>query len=320
MSVVVTTLDDRDGLAELLPALDAQTRRLDEIVLVDAGSGDGSRELVEGWAARGLPVRWVDGPGLGISAGRNLGIELAAFDRIAVTDAGCRPQPGWLEAMAAALEAADLVAGPYVVDPATPFEHAAAVALYPDVGELDAGGWVALWHRCFGRRFGVREATGRSMGFTRAAWAAAGGFPTAVNAGEDVAFAAAVLEAGHPGVVAPGAVVVWRGRRTWGANWRMYRSYARGDAELGRARRTALRGAGLAAGAAAAALGGRPGRAVVGAGAAWYLALPVARAGRTGLGVRHWWRLPLLLVMKDLAMVDGAVRGWRARRAQASSR
>jgi GT2 family glycosyltransferase len=314
ISVVVTVLDDRDGLAELLPALHRQTRPLDELVVVDGGSTDGSAELAEQWRGRGLPVRWIAAPGAGISAGRNLGIREAAHERIAVTDAGCRPEPGWLAALDDALEQADLAAGTYVVDPATPFEHAAAVALYPSLDELEPGPLVQAWHRVFGRRFGVREATGRSMAFTRDAWRAAGGFPEDVNAGEDVAFASAIVDAGRPARLAPAAAVVWRGRRTWRANARMYFTYAHGDAVLGRAGRTAVRGAALVAGLGLVAAGGRPGRAAAAAGAAAYLSLPLARARRTGLAARHLWRVPLLLALKDGAMLAGAVAGtWRRR-------
>lgn len=309
LTVVVTTFNDRDGLAELLPALAAQRRPPDELLIVDAGSTDGSAELAASWAGR-LPLRWEQRPGVGISAGRNIGIGLAAHERIACTDAGCRPEPGWLAAMAEALDGAGFASGTYVVDPATPFEHAVAVALYPDVAEIGAGGLPAVWQRVFGRRFGVREATGRSMGFTRAAWRDGGGFPEDVQTGEDVAFAAAVVDRGHRAVLAQDATVVWRGRRTWRANWRMYEAYAYGDAKLGRARRTAIRGGAMLAGGLLV-LAGRPGRVAVLGAAAFYLSLPVARAARTGLAPWHWWRLPLVLALKDMAMLAGAVRGWR---------
>jgi len=51
ISVVVPTLNDRDGLDELLHALGAQTRAPDEVVVVGGGSTDGTSKLLEAWRA-----------------------------------------------------------------------------------------------------------------------------------------------------------------------------------------------------------------------------------------------------------------------------
>src|ERR1700730_9201586 len=115
ISIVVTARDDRDGLAELLAALAVQRRPADEIVIVDAGSSDGSDELIAYWRGRGLPVLVRKLPGAGISAGRNRGVAAAINERIAITDAGCRPQPDWLGALARELDTHDFVAGTYEV-------------------------------------------------------------------------------------------------------------------------------------------------------------------------------------------------------------
>lgn len=310
VSVVITVLDDRDGLAELLPALSRQQRPPDEVVIVDAGSRDGSEELIEYWRRRGLPARVVSAPGAGISEGRNRGIEAAAHEWIAVTDAGCRPEAGWLEALARGLEENDFVAGTYRVDTDTPFEHAVAVSLYPEVTAVDAppARWQRAWHALFGRTFETSRATGRSMAFRRPAWRAAGGFPEAVDTGEDVAFSAAMV-AGGRSVLAADAVVRWRGRPTWWSNARMYWRYAEGEAVLGAGPRAIVRGAALIAGAVLAVAGRRPGRALVVLGVGVYAAVPAARARRTGLAMRHWWRIPAVIALKDAAMAGGTFVG-----------
>jgi GT2 family glycosyltransferase len=310
ISVVVTVLDDRAGLAELLPALAAQEQAAEEIVVVDAGSADGSKELLSYWRDRSLPIRVLEHPGAGISSGRNRGIAAAAHERIAITDAGCRPARGWLAAFARELETHDFVAGTYILDRATPFEHAVAVSLYPDVAELreDLGAYARAWQRIFGRSFRADRATGRSMAFTRACWKAAGGFPEQVNTGEDVAFSVAALGTGARAGIAPDAVVTWRGRPTWRANALMYWRYAEGDAILGLRPRALVRvtAAGLAG--LMVTLAGPRGRGAVAAASVAYASLPVSRARRTGLAARHWWRLVALLAMKDLAMLGGT--GW----------
>jgi glycosyltransferase involved in cell wall biosynthesis len=320
MSIVVTVLDDRPGLAELLPALAAQRRPAQEIVIVDAGSTDGSLELVDYWRERGLPLRLMSVPGAGISAGRNRGITAAKHDRIAVTDAGCRPDPGWSAALARGLERCDFVAGTYTVDHATPFEHAVAVTLYPDVSELSgelslpARAWLSL----FGRRFRIDRATGRSMAFRRSCWEHAGGFPENVDWGEDVAFSAAAVYADAYSTIAPDAVVAWRGRRTWRENAHMYWRYAEGEAMLAVQPRAVARGLAWGFAALLALCGGRRGRLALCAGAGIYSSLPIVRAYRTGLAVRHWWRILAVVAMKDLAMLGGTFAGVRQRRSTAS--
>jgi len=316
MSIVVTVLDDRLGLAELLPALAAQHLPAQEIVIVDAGSTDGTAELIDYWRERGLPLRLMHVPGAGISAGRNRGIVAAANDRIAVTDAGCRPVPGWLAALAHGLERCDFVAGTYTVDHATPFEHAVAVTLYPDVAELSGrlSPATRAWLSLFGRRFRIDRATGRSMAFRRSCWEHAGGFPENVGWGEDVAFSAAVVYVDAYSTLAPDAIVAWRGRRTWRENAQMYWRYAAGEAMLGVQPRAVARGLAWAFAVVLGLCTGRRGRLTLCAGAATYASLPIVRAHRTGLAARHWWRILAVVAMKDLAMLGGTVAGVRQRR------
>ncbi len=319
MSIVVTVLNDRVGLAELLPALAAQTHPADEIVIVDGGSRDGSLELISYWRERGLPLALIEIPGLGISAGRNRGIAAASNDTVAVTDAGCRPASGWLAAFARELERCDFVAGTYTVDHATPFEHAIAVTLYPDVTEVsrELRLGARAWQRLFGRRFRIDRATGRSMAFRRSCWESAGGFPENVDWGEDVAFSAAAVYTDAHSSLAADAIVAWRGRRTWRENALMYWRYAEGEAMLGVQPRAMARGLAWALAAGLATSGGARGRLAVLMGAGVYASLPVVRAQRTQLAMRHWWRILAVLAMKDLAMLAGTAAGVRLRRVPA---
>ena len=92
LSVVVPTRNGEAVLAESLTAWAGRLGGDDELVVVDAGSTDGSLELLAAYAAdAAFPVRVLDGPGLNVSAGRNRAIEAAANDWIACTDAGCVP-------------------------------------------------------------------------------------------------------------------------------------------------------------------------------------------------------------------------------------
>ncbi len=308
-SIVTTVRDDREALTDLLDDLAAQTRAPAELVVVDGGSTDGTLELLAGWKGP-FPLRVIEAPGANISEGRNIGIRGAANERIACTDAGCRPLPGWLEALEGAGDA-DLATGIYLVDGRTPLERALAVSLYPSPDEIgDDSAPVRLWQRLFGRRFEADHATGRSMAFSKRAWEAAGGFPEDLYAGEDVAFSLAIVAAGFEARLVPTAAVRWRPRSGWASNARMYRSYARGNVRVGGdAKRHLIRLATWAGGPLLAARGGAVGRLLVLLGAGAYVSLPLRRARRARMAPREWWRIPLAIALKDLSQLAGAGQG-----------
>ena len=310
LSVVVTVRDDREELGLLLDSLAAQARSPTEVIIVDGGSTDGTREVAQGWRPDTFPVRLIDAPGANISAGRNIGIDAAGTEWVACTDAGCRPVEGWLEAFEEERGSADLLAGIYVVAGETAFERALAVALYPQPDEIgDDSRFVRTWQSLFGKRYEASRAATRSIAFTKAAWRAAGGFPEHVYAGEDPAFSQAVLGAGLEVALVPGAAVYWRPRPTWSANARMYCGYARGSVGTGAFARHLVRA--LAWGAAPVLLlrGGTVGRLAVVAWWVAYLSLPLRRARRDGIPASEWWRLPLVIAMKDLSQLAGATAG-----------
>ena len=309
ISVISTVRDDREGVEEMLRALEAQTRPPDEVVIVDGGSGDGTLELLESWSSERLHLRVLSAPATNISAGRNAGVTAASHEWIACTDAGCRPVPTWLEAIDAARGRADLLTGVFTVDGQTAFERMVAVTHYPDPAELERPGpFVRLSHRLFGRAFEASHAGGRSMAFTKTTWRAVGGFPEGLYAGEDQAFSLELVRRGYRALLLPEASVAWRPPQTWPANARMFFVYCRGDIRSEGRLRHLARAAAWVAGPALLTRAGTA-RAAALIAAAGYMGLPLARARRSGVPPVEWWRIPLLVAMKDLAQLTGAAVG-----------
>ena len=310
ISVVVTVRNDRAGLQELLPGLAAQTVAPDEILIVDGGSVDGTLDALESFDLSGIPIRTTVVPGANIAAGRNLGVKLARNELIACTDAGCRPEPGWLAALKTQLEHADIVGGVFIAHGETEFERMVSLTHYPIPDELDDPPLlVRLSHQFFGRRYLASQAGGRSMAFRRDVWRALGGFPERQYAGEDQAFARAVVDSGFRATLARGAVVYWRPPGTWSATARMFYRYCRGDIRSKGRSRHILRATTWTLGPATFVKGGWRARAAIASGALAYLALPLHRARRDGIAPRAWWRIPMAVGIKDLAQIAGAAHG-----------
>jgi glycosyltransferase involved in cell wall biosynthesis len=307
--LVVTVKNEAPTLGELLDAIDRQTRAPDEIVCVDGGSDDATLEILEKWGRSRQGVTVVSLPGSNISAGRNRGIELAASPLIAVTDAGCTPEAGWLEQLEEGFApGVDVAMGFYTGDPTSRFERILACLNLPDAAQVDPGKFMP---------------SSRSIAFSKQVWERAGGYPEWLDIGEDMYFNFRLLEVGARRVFRPGAVVRWRLRSDLASTLRQYLRYAEGDGIAGMyPARHALRLATYSAGAVLAALALRK--------PAW-LAVLVALGGlRMVPAYRRALRrldpaeaaialvqLPLLELSIDLAKIAGYLLG-RARRVKAT--
>jgi glycosyltransferase involved in cell wall biosynthesis len=218
VSLVMTVLNEGQTIEHLLDSLAQQTRPPDEVVIVDGGSRDDTVGRVRDWCRRSeLPVTLFEAPGSNISAGRNLAIQRASGEIIAVTDAGVRLEPDWLERLVAPFAVAsppDVVSGFFLSDPQTPFERVLGAITLPRVAEIDAATFFP---------------SSRSVALAKTAWAQVGGYPEWLDYCEDLLFDFALRDAGAIFGFAPRAIVHFRPRTTLRAYYRQYYRYARGD-------------------------------------------------------------------------------------------
>ena len=94
VSVIVPLYNKVRYVARALDSIYAQDYRDFEVIVVDDGSTDGSREAAEGYRQRGL--RLVSQPNTGPGAARNRGAELASGEMIAFLDADDEWYPFYL--------------------------------------------------------------------------------------------------------------------------------------------------------------------------------------------------------------------------------
>lgn len=113
LSVVVLTKDEAQNIGECLDAVLAQLGPRDEAIVIDSASKDKTVAICERYA--------VENPGrvrmhafpenVSFGAARNAGIAMAKTDVIVFVSADAVPEEGWLDALRAALENADVVYG-----------------------------------------------------------------------------------------------------------------------------------------------------------------------------------------------------------------
>ncbi len=204
-----------------MESLAEQSRRPDEVVIVDGGSTDGTVALLQDWAASDrLQLQVLEAPGANISQGRNVAIAAATGEVIAATDAGVRLEQGWLEALVAPFEEAGndhsvaVVAGWFVADPQSPFEVAMGATVLPTEHEIKADTFLP---------------SSRSVAFRKIAWEAVGGYPEWLDFCEDLIFDLRLHDRYGAFPFAPEAKVHFRPRGSLRAFFKQYYQYARGD-------------------------------------------------------------------------------------------
>ncbi|MDW8326329.1 MAG: glycosyltransferase [Anaerolineales bacterium] len=230
VSVILTVLNEGESVRAVLESLAAQTRLPDEVVVCDGGSRDDTlavlrecaRDLARDLAPR-LRLKLIEAPGANISQGRNAAIRAASGEIIAVTDAGVRCEPEWLERLLAPFGETDdhraqtavvAVAGFFRSDPQTVFEVALGATTLPEAREINPQTYLP---------------SSRSVAFRRSVWEAVGGYPEWLDYCEDVVFDLNVRRRFGPFHFVPEALVHFRPRRSLRAFARQYFQYARGD-------------------------------------------------------------------------------------------
>jgi glycosyltransferase involved in cell wall biosynthesis len=296
ISLVATVKDAAPFVGDFLASVRAQTRVPDEVVVVDGGSTDGTLEILDAAA----DITLIEEPGSNIARGRNVAVRAASHDVIAVSDADCVLDPGWLERIVQPLDGdADVSMGLYRPLASSFFQACAAAISIPEREQIDPRGYMP---------------SARSVAFRREAFEDAGGYPEWMDLGEDMHLNHRWRSLGVRMELASGAVVYRRPRPTLPAYWSQFAGYAGADARADMyAERHALRFAVYGALALALASRRRTILAAAAVAAAAYAAGPVRRARRLLAGrrarVASLAAVPALMAVTDLAKMTGYLRG-----------
>jgi glycosyltransferase involved in cell wall biosynthesis len=216
VSLIATVLNAGDHVEGFLASVASQTRAPDEVIVVDGGSTDGTTERLRD--AEGITL--IEEPGANIARGRNLAIAAASHDTIAVADADCAYEAGWLAALVEPLQAGADIAMGWTEPVIGSFLDAcvSSLGLPSSVTDVDEATFMP---------------SARSVAFRREAIDAVGGYPEWLAIGEDMWVNHRWRERGFEMRSAPDAVAAWRPRSSLSDIWRQYVRYARGDAQAG---------------------------------------------------------------------------------------
>lgn len=221
VTMVVPLRNEAATVGELIASIQQQTRQPEQVILVDGGSDDDTRATVRELVRDDARFRLVEaGPALP-GRGRNIGIEAAETDWIALTDGGIRLEADWLEQLvrsAAEHPQAEVIYGSYDPQVNSLFERCAALAY---VAPRRSRGGLPM-----------RGPSTASMMLRREAWEKAGGFPN-LRAAEDHLFFQQVQECGMRTAWAPRAVVHWQLQPSLIATFRRFARYSRVNAQAG---------------------------------------------------------------------------------------
>lgn len=221
ISVVVASYNGGRTLKTCLDSLTHLNYPDYEVILVDDGSTDGTREIVQQYST----VRYIRQPNLGLSAARNTGIDAATGEIVAFTDSDCRADEDWLRYLIGDLLSGGFAGiGGHNFLPPEDSSVAAAVMVSP-------GGpaHVMLSDR------EAEHVPGCNMAFFKFALLDLGGFdPVFRKAGDDVDVCWRFLESGYKLGFSP-AGFVWHYRRsTVGAYLKQQAGYGEAEALLAR--------------------------------------------------------------------------------------
>jgi glycosyltransferase involved in cell wall biosynthesis/2-polyprenyl-3-methyl-5-hydroxy-6-metoxy-1,4-benzoquinol methylase len=224
VTLITTVLNEETSVSDWLKSIAQQTRLPNELIVVDAGSTDRTRSIIEEFAkTASFKVSLTMNANVTIAQGRNLAIEMATHPIIASTDLGCHADPSWLELLIAPFEidpATEVSAGWTQANTSNSFQESLAFLSTPSsYYQIDPTSYIP---------------SSRTIAFVKTAWQQVGGYPEwATFAGEDSFFGLMLRNQCPNWAFVPEAIVYWQMRTTWKSVYKQAYLYGFGDGELG---------------------------------------------------------------------------------------
>ncbi len=217
ISVVITVFNEEENIAKLLESLLTQTKKPDEIVIVDGGSQDKTVEIIRHFQKKDRRIKLLIEK-CSRAKGRNLGIDIARNEIVVLTDAGCIAHKNWLEKIIEPFKnkEVNMVAGFYKMTGKTAFQKALSFFLGVLPSHFDVNFLPST----------------RSVAIKKELWLKVGGFPEKLtDTAEDTVFSYKAVQSGANIARVKNAIVEWGMPRTLREAFNKMFLYAKGDAK-----------------------------------------------------------------------------------------
>jgi glycosyltransferase involved in cell wall biosynthesis len=213
-SLVITTFNEQESIQRLLASIKKQTKLPDEVVIVDSKSTDKTVKIINKFT-KILNINVISKE-CNRGEGRNIGVENARNEIIAMTDAGCTADKHWLKRLTSPFRnnKSQVIAGYYTIPVDTPRKKAAGVFL-------------GVTEHEYTENF---LPSARSLAFKKTVWKKIGGFPS-INIAEDTMFNHKLLNHNIKITRVKNAVVEWATPDSLSEILGKFYSYAKGDAQ-----------------------------------------------------------------------------------------
>lgn len=208
---IATVLNEEESIEEFIDSLEGQSKKPNEIIIVDAGSKDQTRNILKKYKR----VKVLTKKG-NRSKGRNFAIKHAKGDIIIASDAGCILDKNFIKNITPPFinPKIDVVSGYYYPITNSVFEKSLATytCVMPD--RVDKDNFLP---------------SSRSIAFRKEAWKKVNGYPEHLDTCEDLVFARNLKKNNLGFKFQKNAFVKWRQKSTFLNAWKQFYNYAKGD-------------------------------------------------------------------------------------------
>jgi len=219
IALITTVYNEKYSIDALLNSVLSQSKKLDEIVVVDAGSEDGTLKILREIEKREKTVKVYVRKGCSRSAGRNIAISRSRSEIIVAVDAGAPLRKDFVKEITKPFQerkGVKAVAGFFEPEVHNFFEKCLAAVTIPTLEEIEP-------------RSKNFMPSSRSVAFKKEYWKEVSGYPEWLPICEDLIFDIKLKKVGVRFAFAPKAITYWRPRKNTLSFFKQYFYYARGD-------------------------------------------------------------------------------------------